>query len=31
MLDMFDLIIEVPGVDSRLLLQSAPAEASAVS
>ena len=30
MLDRFDLIIEVPEVDSRLLLQSAPAEASAV-
>ena len=30
MLDRFDLIIEVPEVDSRLLLQSVPAEASAV-
>ena len=29
MLDRFDLIIEVPEVDSRLLLQSAPAESSA--
>ena len=30
MLDRFDLIVELPEVDSRLLLQSAPAEASAV-
>ena len=29
MLDRFDLIVELPEVDSRLLLQSAPAEASA--
>ena len=29
MLDRFDLIVELPEVDSRLPLQSAPAEASA--